>query len=126
MNAKVKSAKRPATALTAATVGAGAALAGTLASACCVTPVLATLMVAVLGAGGTATASSLKPYTPYFFGGSLLLLGYAFWSVYRPSQDCASGECRVRAGRSVRIMLWTSATFWTICLAGTLLLLRSA
>jgi mercuric ion transport protein len=126
MKTEVQSAKRPITALTAATVGAGAALAGALASACCVTPVLATLMVAVLGAGGAATASSMKPYTPYFFGGSLLLLGYAFWSVYRPAQDCATGECRVRAGRSVRIMLWTSAAFWTISLASTLLLLRSA
>ena len=118
--------KRPLVALTATTVGLGAAFVGPLASACCVTPALATLMVGVLGASGVATASTMKPYSPYFFGGSFLLLVYAFWAVYHPAQDCTTGQCRERAGRTVRVMLWTSAGFWTVAVVGTLLLLRSA
>ena len=115
--------KRPLGTLTALTAGFGAALAGTLVSACCVTPFLATLMVGVLGASGAATAAGLKPYSLYFFGGALLPLGYGFWTVYRPAQDCATGECRVRGGRVVRVMLWASAGFWTLTLASTVLLL---
>jgi hypothetical protein len=115
--------KRPLAPLTAATVGAGAALAGTLASVCCVTPFLAPLMVGVLGVSGAVLASSMKPYSPYFFGGSFFLLVYAFWAVYRPVKNCADGECSTRSGRIVRIMLWTSASFWVVALTGTLVLL---
>jgi hypothetical protein len=73
------------------------------------------------------TASSMRPYSPYFFGGSCLLLVYAFWAVYKPIKNCADGECKTRSGRIVRIMLWTSASFWVVALTGTLVLLtRSA
>src|SRR5215510_12858218 len=76
---------RPPGTLGAAAAGAGSALVAVLASSCCV-PILAPLIVAVLGAGGAAWAG-LKPYSPYLLGGSLLLLLYGLWTVYRPRPD---------------------------------------
>ena len=100
-------ARRPLAAVAVAAVGFGTALTGTLVSACCVTPALATLTVTVLGAGGAASAAGLKPYASYLFIASLVILVWAFWMVYRPATaNCASGECRVRTGRTVRLMLW--------------------
>ena len=117
--------KRPLVTVTAATTGLGAALVGVLTSACCVTPVLATFLVGVLGASGLATAARLKPYSGYLIGGSFVLLAYAFWTVYRPASGAAGGECRIGAGRAVRVMLWTSAAFWVAAATGTFLLLST-
>ncbi len=61
-----------------ALVGVGTALSATLASACCVGPVAAPLVVAVLGAGGAAWATGLKPYSWILLAGSGQLLGYSF------------------------------------------------
>ncbi len=55
----------------AAGVGAGAALAGRLASACCVGPSLAPIAISVLGAGGLIAVSALRPYTPLLLVGGL-------------------------------------------------------
>lgn len=116
--------KRPSVTLTATMAGLGTALVAALTSACCVTPVLATLMVGVLGASGVATAAGLKPYSPYLFGGSLVSLGFAFWAVYRPAPSQQGGTCRAAAGRGVKLLLWTSAGFWIVAATGTYLLLR--
>jgi hypothetical protein len=68
--------RRPYGALGAATAGAGSALAAVLASSCCVGPVIAPFVVAVLGASGAAWAAGLKPYSPYILAGSLAFLLY--------------------------------------------------
>lgn len=98
----------------AAVSGAGGALVATAATACCAGPVLAPLIVGVLGAGGAAWAAGLKPYSPWLLAGSAALLALGFWSSYRTPRSCeASG---VRQGRRmqnvVRAVLWLSTLLW--------------
>ena len=52
------------------------------ASACCIGPVVFSL----LGAGALgASAVKLEGYRPWFLGLTLVLLGVAFFSAYRPA-----------------------------------------
>ena len=53
----------------AAATSAGAAAIATAASACCI-PIVAPLVVTVLGASGAAWAAGLKPYSLHFLLGS--------------------------------------------------------
>ena len=84
----------------------------TFASACCVGPAIAPIVVAVLGASGAAWAAGLKPYSPFLLGGSLLLLLYSFWTIYRPRVACADGSCPLGPPRAGRIVLWIAAFVW--------------
>jgi hypothetical protein len=93
-------------------------------TACCAGPVVAPLVVALLGASGAAWAAGLKPYGPWLLGGSLLLLAYGFWSVYRAPATCdvpaaAAGRWR---GAAVRTVLWLAAVLWLLAVAVNLLL----
>lgn len=99
--------------LGAAAAGAGSALVAVLASSCCV-PVIAPLIVAVLGASGAAWAAGLKPYSPYLLLGSLALLLFGLWTVYRPRPACSSEGCPSGAGRGVKAMLWVAMAIWTL------------
>lgn len=110
----------------AAVSGAGAALVATAAAACCTGPVLAPLIVGILGASGAAWAAGLKPYGPWLLGGSLLLLAYGFWSVYRVPKRCdAHGAARERlSGVAVRAVLWVASLFWIVATAANLFLAR--
>ncbi len=104
----------------AATSGAGAAVLATAATACCV-PILAPLIVSVLGVSGAVWAAGLKPYSPYILAGAGLLLGYGFWTVYRRRPLPADVSCPARRPRGVRIVLWTSALLWLVaCLLNLL------
>ena len=106
--------RHPPGTLGAAAAGAGSALAAVLASSCCV-PILAPLIVAVLGASGAAWAAGLKPYSPYLLGGSLLLLLYGLWTVYRPRPACPSEGCPTAgAGRGVKAVLWVAVALWLL------------
>ena len=110
-----------------ATAGAGAALAATLASVCCA-PVVAPLVVGVLGATGAATAAGLKPYSPYLFGASLAMLAFGFWSIRRP-RSCAIGGAPVSKPVSWRIaqaVLYLAVAVWLAAVAFTLFALRSS
>jgi hypothetical protein len=98
----------------AAATSAGAAAIATAASACCI-PIVAPLVVTVLGASGAAWAVGLKPYSLYLLVGSLGLLTFGFWSVYRPKRACADGTCppgRSNAARAARVILWFAAALW--------------
>jgi hypothetical protein len=106
--------RRPYAALSAAAAGAGSALAAVLASSCCVGPVVAPLIVAVLGAGGAAWAAGLKPYSPYLLAGSFIVLLVGLWTVYRPRPACAAKGCPTPVGRDVKAVLWTSAAVWLL------------
>ena len=107
--------RRPYGTLGAGVAGAGSALAAVLASSCCV-PVIAPLIVAVLGASGAAWAAGLKPYSPYILAGSLALLLYGMWTVYRPRPACSPEEgCPTRGpGRGVKAVLWVALSLWTL------------
>ena len=99
--------------LGAGVAGAGSALAAVLASSCCV-PVIAPLIVAVLGASGAAWAAGLKPYSPCILAGSLVLLLYGTWMVYRPRPACSTESCPTNAGRGVKAVLWVAAALWAV------------
>ncbi len=85
---------------------AGAAVAGLLASACCLGPVVAV----VLGFGSAAFAVALEPYRPYLIALTLLLLGLAFYFVYRKprAEACGpEGACRTAPReRTLKVLLW--------------------
>ena len=91
----------------------GYALAAVLASSCCV-PILAPLIVAVLGAGGAAWAAGLKPYSPYLLAGSLALLLFGLWTVYRPRPACPPEGCPTGAGRGAKAVLWVALALWAL------------
>jgi hypothetical protein len=103
-------------ALSAGSTGFGAALVTIVAGTCCVSPVLAPLIVGVLGAGGAAWAAGLKPYSSYILAASLLLLAGGFWSVYRPRTRCITGTDVSRPPRWMsrlsKGVLWTGAVCW--------------
>lgn len=110
-------------AIGAATVGVGAALTATVASICCTGPVVAPLVVALLGASGAAAAAGLKPYAPYLFAASFLTLGFAFWTAYRRQARCDVGSTPARPAmvqKVVRGVLWFSAAIWLASLIFTL------
>jgi hypothetical protein len=102
-------------ALGAATTGVGAAVLALVAGACCVSPVIAPLIVGVLGAGGSVWAAGLKPYGWWILGGSALCLSVGFWSVYRPRSACALTD-RPKSNRFMqgvaKASLGMGAVFW--------------
>ena len=112
---------RDAGALGAATTGLGAALITILAGTCCVSPILAPLIVGVLGASGAVWAASLKPYGWWILGMAAIALGAGFWTVYRPRVACEIGDGATRSRflpRLAKASLW----FGTVCWAAALVL----
>jgi len=84
---------------------AGSVLSGALASACCLGPLLLTL----LGVSGGALAHRFEPLRPYLLVSTYGLLAGAFFLTYRPRQaDCAPGDlCAMpRASRLGKVTLW--------------------
>ncbi len=103
--------------LGAAASGAGAALVATAAGACC-TPLVAPLVVTVLGAGGAAWAAGLKPYAPWLLAGAFVMLAAGFRSAYRRRASCHVGSrTALRAARIVRAVLWVAAAVWLLAAA---------
>lgn len=111
------------TAVGTATVGVGAAVTATLASVCCTGPVLAPIVVGLLGATGAAAAAGLKPYTPYLFALSFVMLAFGFWSVYRTKRACVVAGSAVSSGLALnisQIVLLVAAALWVASLVFTL------
>jgi hypothetical protein len=96
-----------------AAAGAGAAALATAASACCA-PVVAPLVVAVLGAGGAAWAAGLKPYSLAILAAAGLLLAYGFWAVYRPRPVTVGAACPARRPLIPRLVLWIASALWVV------------
>jgi mercuric ion transport protein len=98
----------------AAFLSVGTAL---FASACCIGPVAFSL----IGAGALgASAVRLEPYRPWFIGITVLVVGMAFYSAYRPtfSQDhCADGVCPPQSKRLARLLAWTSGIVAAVLIA---------
>lgn len=83
----------------------GSVLSGALASACCLGP----LVLTVLGISGGALAHRFEPLRPYLLVSTYGLLAGAFFLTYRPRRaDCAPGDlCALpQAGRLGQVMLW--------------------
>lgn len=84
---------------------AGSILSGALASACCLGP----LVLSLLGVGGATFAQRFEPFRPYLLVLTYGLLAGAFYLAYRPAQAaCAPGEaCELpRTSRAGKIALW--------------------
>jgi hypothetical protein len=97
----------------AAAAGVGAAALATAAGACCV-PVIAPLVVAVLGASGAAWAAGLEPYSLAILGVAGLPLAYGYWVVYRPRPAATGPACPVRGPIVPRVVLWLATALWAI------------
>ena len=82
-------------------------LAATLGGSCCVIPV-ALLVLGFTSLGPFAFLMRYRPL-PLIFG--FLLLGAAFYIVYRPQAeaDCTQGLCSPRTLRRQRRIVWVSA-----------------
>lgn len=89
---------------------AGSLVAGMLASACCIGP----LVLGVLGVSSLGFAAALAPLRPWFLGLTALLLALGFYLAYRPqrARACAPGQaCEKPSGRKKqRIVLWLVTT----------------
>lgn len=94
--------------------GLGAAV---VASACCIGPVAFSL----IGAGALgASAVKLEPYRPWLIGVTVLLVGVAFSSAYRPAvaqHDCEDGVCTPQSRRAAQILVWIAAIVAAVLIA---------
>ena len=81
----------------------GSVVGGALASACCIGPVVFTL----LGLSGVAYAQRFEPFRPYLLVVTIGLLGGGFYLTYRPAAACGPGEAceRPAANRAGKITL---------------------
>lgn len=99
-----------------ALTNSGSIIAGILASACCIGPLLAS----IFSIGGLAFATTLEPYRPYFIGITVLFLAGGFYFAYRPeTEDCGiDGTCTApQSRRTQRLILWIVTIFTAILLA---------
>lgn len=82
----------------------GSVVAAVAASACCLGPVVFSLV----GAGMLGVASMrLEPYRPWFLGLTAVLLGMGFVTTYRRHPvACSGGSCGPSSRRTARIVLW--------------------
>ena len=109
----------------AATTSLGGSLASVAAGVCCV-PVVAPLIVGLLGAGGAATAAGWKPYTGVLLLVSGGLLGLSFRLVYARRSTCTVDATPPRWQRWLpwipKALLWTGAGIWTVAVLARVLL----
>jgi len=86
----------------------GGIITAIVASLCCIGPVL----VALIGIGSVGAFAFFENYRPYLIGATILLLGVAFYFVYRKREiKCEDGSCKIQdAGKWNKVGVW-SATF---------------
>jgi len=75
-----------------------AILAGGLASACCLGP----LIVVMLGLGSASVFIAMEPYRPMFAVLTFILIGWAGWKHWLVRKSCAADACTTK----------TSMRFW--------------
>lgn len=76
----------------------GAIIAGGLAAACCLGP----LIVVMLGLGSASAFIAMEPYRPIFAVITSVLIAWAFWSHWREQKRCIVDSCPPKKP----IMLW--------------------
>jgi mercuric ion transport protein len=66
-----------------------------------------------------ASAVALEPYRPWFIGVTVALVGFAFYSAYRPlSADvCGDGTCVPPSRRAARLLAWIAALVSAVLIA---------
>ncbi len=67
----------------------GAVIAGFLASACCIGP----LIVVLLGLGSASAFIAMEPYRPVFAFITLALIGWAGWRHWQSRKVCVANGC---------------------------------
>ncbi|MDX8403479.1 MAG: mercuric transporter MerT family protein [Mariprofundaceae bacterium] len=77
----------------------GAVLAGGLASACCLGP----LIVVLLGLGSASAFIAMEPYRPIFAIITFALIAWAVWSHWQGKKQCIANDCPPKKP----VMLWT-------------------
>jgi mercuric ion transport protein len=85
----------------------GAVVAAVGSALCCAGP----LVAVTLGLSGAGLATTFEPIRPWFVGGTVLSLGYGFFTLRRedtkacePGTLCASPVAR----RRMRVLLWSA------------------
>jgi mercuric ion transport protein len=87
-------------------------VAATVASACCIGPVVFVLLgVGTFG----ASLAALETYRSIFIAITTVLLGMAFYAAYRPVEDC--GVCLPPTRRRARIAVWIAAMCVSVLVA---------
>jgi mercuric ion transport protein len=83
---------------------AGSVVSGLLASACCIGPLVFTL----LGISGAASAQRFEPFRPYLLVVTYALLSAAFYFTYGRQVACGpNAACEMsRTNRIGKLMLW--------------------
>jgi len=76
----------------------GAVIAGGMASACCIGP----LIVVLLGLGSASAFVAMEPYRPFLAAVTLGLLGWAGWKHWQGKKQCAASGCPPKKP----VMLW--------------------
>ncbi len=97
----------------AAVGGIGVAI---VASACCIGPVVFSL----IGAGALgAAAVKLEPYRPWFIAVTVALVGVAFYGAYHPTAaDCGDGDvCAPTSKRTAKRLAWIAALIAAVLIA---------
>jgi len=75
-----------------------AVIAGGLASACCIGP----LLVVLLGLGSASAFIAMEPYRPLFAVTTLMLIAWAAWQHWQGKKVCVSKGCPPKKP----ILLW--------------------
>jgi len=77
----------------------GTIIASLLATSCCVGPAIFVVFGTSIGFLGKF--SFLEPFTPFFLGAAVLMLGFSFWKLYLKNPDC-SCESEIARSRNRR------------------------
>ncbi|WP_296933549.1 mercuric ion transporter MerT [uncultured Marinobacter sp.] len=89
-----------------ASLAVGGGVAGILASACCLGP----LVLITLGVSGAwiGNLTSLEPYRPLFIGAAIVAMYLAWRRIYRPVEQCSPGEtCAIpQVRKTYKVIFW--------------------
>lgn len=97
----------------------GVIVAAIAASVCCVGP----LVLLALGIGGAwvGNLTAIEPFRPYLMGLTFIILGYAYYKIYRKpkAEECAPGSycANPKSDRINKITLWISTVFVILLLS---------
>ena len=72
---------------------------------CCIGP----WSVALFGVSGAITMARFDFLRPYILSAALVMLGWAFWRVYRAQPECADGTCALGPSVWLKTALWIAA-----------------